>query len=61
MRFIKEKFAAIRTAKLSLSNIKLGLYYQFLRMGYFCFDSNSRADKLIFNRTSTLRDSWKTV
>ena len=43
----------------SLSNINLGIYYQFLRTGYFCFDSSSAKNKLIFNRTSTLRDSWK--
>ena len=43
----------------SLSNINLGIHYQFLRTGYFCFDSNSTKNKLIFNRTSTLRDSWK--
>ncbi|MGO1243516.1 MAG: glutamine--tRNA ligase/YqeY domain fusion protein [Sphingobacterium sp.] len=36
--------------------------YQFIRLGYFCLDSKSSSDKLIFNRTVTLRDSWaKTV
>jgi len=43
----------------SLSDINLDIHYQFLRTGYFCFDSKSTKDKLIFNRTSTLRDSWK--
>jgi len=32
--------------------------YQFLRKGYFCLDPDSTADKLIFNRTVTLRDMW---
>ncbi|HEY3403005.1 MAG TPA: glutamine--tRNA ligase/YqeY domain fusion protein [Ohtaekwangia sp.] len=32
--------------------------YQFLRTGYFCLDPDSTADKLIFNRTVTLRDMW---
>lgn len=32
--------------------------FQFLRKGYFCLDSNSTADKLIFNRTVTLKDTW---
>lgn len=32
--------------------------YQFLRKGYFCLDSDSSGDKLIFNRTVTLRDLW---
>jgi len=32
--------------------------YQFERTGYFCVDSDSSADKLVFNRTVGLRDSW---
>jgi glutaminyl-tRNA synthetase len=41
-----------------LLNAKLGDHYQFLRMGYFCLDSDSTKDKLVFNRTVTLRDMW---
>ena len=43
----------------SLTEINFNKYYQFLRNGYFCFDKSSTKDKLIFNRTRTLRDSWK--
>tara|TARA_Y100001970_G_scaffold166427_1_gene203553 strand:- start:876 stop:1973 length:1098 start_codon:yes stop_codon:yes gene_type:complete len=43
----------------SLQEVNLDVYYQFLRNGYFCFDSSSSNNQLIFNRTSTLRDSWK--
>ncbi|MCB0699146.1 MAG: glutamine--tRNA ligase/YqeY domain fusion protein, partial [Chitinophagaceae bacterium] len=32
--------------------------YQFLRLGYFCLDKDSSPEKLIFNRTVTLKDSW---
>ncbi len=32
--------------------------YQFLRKGYFCLDKESTADKLVFNRTVTLKDAW---
>ena len=28
-------------------------------MGYFCVDSDSTSDKLIFNRTVALKDSWE--
>ena len=35
---------------------------QFERQGYFCLDSkNSSEEKLVFNRTSTLRDSWAKI
>lgn len=32
--------------------------FQFQRIGYFCADSNSTPEKLIFNRTVGLKDSW---
>jgi len=32
--------------------------YQFLRKGYFCLDKESTKDKLVFNRTVTLKDAW---
>jgi glutaminyl-tRNA synthetase len=32
--------------------------YQFLRKGYFYLDKDSTSNKLIFNRTATLRDDW---
>jgi len=36
--------------------------FQFERLGYFCIDYESTPQKLIFNRTVTLKDSWaKTV
>ena len=35
--------------------------YQFERIGYFCVDSDSSEDKLVFNRTVTLRDPWAKI
>ena len=36
--------------------------YQFERLGYFCVDSrDSTDDRLVFNRTVTLRDSWAKI
>lgn len=32
--------------------------FQFLRKGYFCVDTDSTSDKIIFNRTVTLKDAW---
>ncbi|XKM13909.1 glutamine--tRNA ligase [Orbaceae bacterium ac157xtp] len=43
----------------SLRNAEVGHAYQFEREGYFCLDSKySTKDKLVFNRTVGLRDSW---
>ena len=36
--------------------------YQFERIGYFCVDSkDSTEERLVFNRTVTLRDSWAKI
>lgn len=35
--------------------------YQFERMGYFCTDPDSTAEKLVFNRTVSLKDTWAKI
>ncbi len=45
----------------SLAQAKSLSRYQFERMGYFCADKDSTKDKLIFNRTATLRDPWAKI
>jgi len=40
---------------------KAGDKFQFERLGYFCVDPLSNDDKLVFNRTVSLRDSWAKV
>ncbi|VXD17699.1 glutamine--tRNA ligase/YqeY domain fusion protein [Marinoscillum sp. 108] len=42
----------------SLKNAKVDDLVQFERVGYFRVDEDSTADKLVFNRTITLRDNW---
>jgi glutaminyl-tRNA synthetase len=42
----------------SLSKAEQGSLYQFERLGYFCVNIDLSVDKLIFNRTITLRDTW---
>ena len=38
-----------------------GAKYQFERLGYFCVDHDSSSDRLVFNRTVTLRDTWAKI
>ncbi|MBS1933083.1 MAG: glutamine--tRNA ligase, partial [Bacteroidetes bacterium] len=45
-------------AEPGLKNAKFDERYQFLRKGYFCLDKDSSEDKMVFNRTVTLRDTW---
>ena len=45
-------------AEPSLKDASVGEGLQFLRQGYFCVDKDSTDEKLIFNRTVTLKDSW---
>nr|WP_298792785.1 glutamine--tRNA ligase/YqeY domain fusion protein [uncultured Allomuricauda sp.] len=42
----------------SLKDAKIGERFQFQRLGYFNVDTDSTAEKLVFNRTVTLRDTW---
>lgn len=34
-------------------------HYQFLKQGYFVVDPDTTADKLVFNRTASLKDNWQ--
>jgi glutaminyl-tRNA synthetase len=53
----------LTTCKLepSLLRAEPGSRYQFERLGYFCVDPESAAEKLVFNRTITLRDTWAKI
>ena len=42
----------------SVKNAPAEKNYQFERKGYFCVDRESDENKLVFNRTVTLRDTW---
>ena len=42
-----------------LLNAKVGEHFQFIRNGYFCVDTDSKAGSVIFNRTVTLKDGFK--
>jgi glutaminyl-tRNA synthetase len=42
----------------SLLNATTAMRYQFLRKGYFCLDKDATKEKLVFNRTVTLKDTW---
>ena len=42
----------------SLKGVKVGERFQFQRLGYFNVDNDSSSEKLVFNKTVGLRDSW---
>jgi glutaminyl-tRNA synthetase len=45
----------------SLRTAPAGGRYQFERLGYFCADQDTTAEKLVFNRTVGLRDTWAKI
>ena len=45
----------------SLASTKSLDHFQFQRLGYFCTDKDSSAEKLVFNKTVGLRDTWAKV
>ena len=55
-----ESLKVLKNCKLepSLKEAKVGDKFQFQRLGYFCVDRDSTENKMVFNRTVALRDSW---
>ena len=45
----------------ALASSNSGDAVQFERQGYFCPDRDSTPDRLVFNRTVGLRDTWAKV
>ena len=41
-----------------VNNAKPLSHFQFERMGYFCVDTSSTTEKMVFNRTVSLKDTW---
>lgn len=57
-----ESLVVLKNCKLekSLANAEKSDRFQFMRQGYFCADSvDSTSDKLVFNRSVSLKDSFK--
>ena len=54
---------ALTTCKVEpgLGSARPGDQFQFERLGYFCVDLDSTNDRLVFNRTATLRDTWAKI
>jgi len=45
----------------SLQATKAGMHYQFLRLGYFTTDLDTKDGRLVFNRTVSLKDTWAKI
>lgn len=45
----------------SLATAKNLDHFQFQRLGYFCVDKDSSVEKLVFNKTVGLRDTWAKI
>jgi len=58
-----DSLSIIENCKLEpgISDAKVAEKFQFERIGYFCVDPDSTDDKLVFNQTVTLRDSWQKI
>ncbi|MCM5662285.1 glutamine--tRNA ligase/YqeY domain fusion protein [Galbibacter mesophilus] len=45
----------------SVADAKIGDHFQFQRIGYFNIDKDSTPEKMVFNKTVGLRDSWAKI
>ncbi len=64
LSFMNPESLVVVDAKLepSLADAAPGSRYQFERQGYFCVDTkDSSPEHIVFNRTTTLRDTWARV
>jgi len=63
MEFVNPDSLKVVQAKVepSLANASLEQVYQFQRLGYFAVDKESDTNKLVFNKTVGLKDSWKPI
>jgi glutaminyl-tRNA synthetase len=63
MEFVNQNSLEVITGYLGphLQDTKIGDQVQFQRLGYFCVDPDSNSEKLVFNRTVGLRDSWAKI
>lgn len=55
-----DSLQVIHNAKIEryLSDKPVGTTFQFMRLGYFTVDKDSTPEKIVYNRTVTLKDSW---
>jgi len=58
-----DSLVTLESARLepSLASAPIGSRWQFERLGYFCVDRDSTRDKLVWNRTVTLKDTWAKI
>lgn len=63
LEFFNKDSLKVITAKVepALPHAEAGTTYQFLRKGYFCLDPDSTSDRLVFNSTVNLRDTWSKI
>ncbi|WP_312556369.1 glutamine--tRNA ligase/YqeY domain fusion protein [Empedobacter brevis] len=63
LQFINPNSLTVKNgfAEPALKDAKIEDKFQFQRIGYFALDRDSSAEKLIFNRTVTLKDTWAKV
>jgi len=47
--------------ELAIKKLKPLDRFQFERLGYFCIDPGTKKDKIVINRTVTLRDTWAKI
>ncbi|QCX01888.1 glutamine--tRNA ligase/YqeY domain fusion protein [Aggregatimonas sangjinii] len=63
MEFINKDSLEVTTGYVEphLKDAQMGDKVQFQRIGYFCVDPDTTSDRLVFNKTVGLRDSWAKI
>ncbi|HXW08672.1 MAG TPA: glutamine--tRNA ligase/YqeY domain fusion protein [Vicinamibacterales bacterium] len=58
-----DSLAVLRDCRIepSVAGAGPGTRYQFERLGYYCVDPDSTPERLVFNRTVSLKDTWAKI
>ena len=56
-----ESLTVLKNCKIekSVEGAEMPMHYQFMRLGYFCIDNDSKPEALVFNRSVSLKDGYK--
>jgi glutaminyl-tRNA synthetase len=63
VNYVNPESLQVSTCKIepSVADAELGTRYQFERKGYYCVDLDATGERMVFNRSVSMRDTWAKI
>ena len=63
VNYVNPESLQVSTCKIepSVADAELGTRYQFERKGYYCVDLDATGERMVFNSTVSMRDTWAKI